>query len=163
MTGGTVGSAVGSRRASSRVAPMTGAAPPHRPGRGRAVAWLLLLTIAAGACVAREGALDPKGPVARDQAELFYIALWTSVGVFAVTTGLLVYAMVRRRRSDDEQRFPSTRFVVVGGIVPDGDEPGLRAAGVSAVYHPGASREEIVTGVRRLAAEAQAEKEEATI
>ncbi len=51
--------------------------------------------------------------------------------------------------------------VVVGGIVPDEDEAELKKAGVSAVYHPGAGREEIVGGVAGFARQAQAAKEEA--
>lgn len=45
--------------------------------------------------------------------------------------------------------------VVVGGIVPAEDEARLLAAGVSKVFHPGASRDEIITEVTRLAAEAR--------
>ena len=51
--------------------------------------------------------------------------------------------------------------VVVGGIVPDEDEAELKQAGVAAVFHPGAGREEIVGGVAALARAAQAAKEEA--
>jgi methylmalonyl-CoA mutase C-terminal domain/subunit len=46
--------------------------------------------------------------------------------------------------------------VVVGGIVPDEDERTLREAGVSRVFHPGASREDIVTCVAALARDARA-------
>lgn len=46
--------------------------------------------------------------------------------------------------------------VVVGGIVPPEDEAPLRAAGVAEIFHPGASREEIVATIRRLALEARA-------
>jgi len=46
--------------------------------------------------------------------------------------------------------------VVVGGIVPDEDEPALLAAGVSRIFHPGSRREEICTEVARLAGEARA-------
>jgi methylmalonyl-CoA mutase C-terminal domain/subunit len=49
--------------------------------------------------------------------------------------------------------------VVVGGIVPDEDEKKLKRAGVRQVFHPGASRDEIVSGVAALAAEARAAKE----
>src|SRR6516162_5506028 len=45
--------------------------------------------------------------------------------------------------------------VVVGGIVPPGDEPALLAAGVARVFHPGSSREEIVAAVGALAREAR--------
>jgi len=48
--------------------------------------------------------------------------------------------------------------VVVGGIVPDGDESKLKKAGVRHVFHPGASREEIVEVMARLAAQARAAK-----
>ena len=35
--------------------------------------------------------------------------------------------------------------VVVGGIVPDNEVPPLNEAGVAAVFHPGSSRDEIVS------------------
>jgi methylmalonyl-CoA mutase C-terminal domain/subunit len=47
--------------------------------------------------------------------------------------------------------------VVVGGIVPDDDEHALIDAGVSRVFHPGSSREEIVEAVAHLSREARAE------
>ncbi len=46
----------------------------------------------------------------------------------------------------------STIPVVVGGIVPGNDLDDLRAAGVAAVFGPGASADEIVATVRDLAA-----------
>jgi methylmalonyl-CoA mutase C-terminal domain/subunit len=49
--------------------------------------------------------------------------------------------------------------VVVGGIVPDEDERKLRKAGVKEIFHPGASREEIVSKVAKLASEARAAKD----
>jgi methylmalonyl-CoA mutase, C-terminal domain len=49
--------------------------------------------------------------------------------------------------------------VVVGGIVPDADEVKLKKAGVKHVFHPGASREEIVTTVAGLAAAARTTRE----
>ena len=45
--------------------------------------------------------------------------------------------------------------VVVGGIVPDGDEAALLAAGVAWVFHPGAGRAEITAAVAELAAAAR--------
>ena len=39
-------------------------------------------------------------------------------------------------------------LVIVGGIVPDDDIPGLKEAGVSAVFQPGASTQEIVDFIR---------------
>ena len=49
--------------------------------------------------------------------------------------------------------------VVIGGIVPDEDERKLKKAGVKEIFHPGASREEIVSKVARLASEARAAKD----
>jgi methylmalonyl-CoA mutase C-terminal domain/subunit len=49
--------------------------------------------------------------------------------------------------------------VVVGGIVPDDDEKKLKKTGVRRVFHPGASREEIVGAITSLANEARAIKE----
>jgi len=46
--------------------------------------------------------------------------------------------------------------VVVGGIVPDDEEALLAEAGVSQVFHPGSTRDEIVETVARLAREARA-------
>ena len=39
-------------------------------------------------------------------------------------------------------------LVVVGGIIPDEDIPGLKQAGVTAVFQPGASTQEIVEFIR---------------
>ena len=43
--------------------------------------------------------------------------------------------------------------VVVGGIVPDNEVPPLNEAGVAAVFHPGSSRDEIVSTLSQLIAE----------
>jgi methylmalonyl-CoA mutase C-terminal domain/subunit len=42
--------------------------------------------------------------------------------------------------------------IIVGGIVPADEQPALLAAGVSAIFGPGASRDEIVEHVAALAA-----------
>ncbi len=41
--------------------------------------------------------------------------------------------------------------VVVGGIIPEGDIPGLKEAGIAGVFLPGTSTQEIVDFVRKLA------------
>jgi methylmalonyl-CoA mutase C-terminal domain/subunit len=48
--------------------------------------------------------------------------------------------------------------VIVGGIIPDLDEVSLQRAGVSRVFHPGSSREDIVETVNHLAAQALRER-----
>ncbi len=76
------------------------------------------------------------------------------VGVSSLATDhLLLPRLVAALR---EAGLPHVR-VVVGGIVPPGEERALLAAGVSRVYHPGSSRDEIVNGVAELAAQARAE------
>jgi len=99
--------------------------------------------------------------------EVIYTAPWQSiagvvklaleedvdvVGVSSLATDhLLLPRLVAGLR---EAGIPHVR-VVVGGIVPAREERDLLAAGVSRVFHPGSSREEIVEGVARLAGEAQ--------
>jgi methylmalonyl-CoA mutase C-terminal domain/subunit len=48
--------------------------------------------------------------------------------------------------------------VVVGGIVPDGDEKQLLDAGVARVFHPGSALDDIAAFVRELAATSRAAK-----
>lgn len=50
--------------------------------------------------------------------------------------------------------------VVVGGIVPDEEELLLLDAGVSELFHPGSSRDEIVGAFHRLCAESRARRPE---
>ncbi len=51
--------------------------------------------------------------------------------------------------------------VVVGGIVPDADARDLMAAGVGHVFHPGASRDDIVTALVSLVHEVRARGQDA--
>jgi pivalyl-CoA mutase small subunit len=50
--------------------------------------------------------------------------------------------------------------VVVGGIIPDGEVELLTSAGVAHIFHPGATRDEIVGRIAELAAAARAETRE---
>lgn len=50
--------------------------------------------------------------------------------------------------------------VIVGGIIPQNEQPELVEAGVSAIFNPGATSEEIVETVRGLAREARAARNE---
>lgn len=71
------------------------------------------------------------------------------IGIGALATDhLLVPKLMDALRAADGGDIP----VVVGGIVPDDDEKALRAAGVAAVFHPGASRDEIVATITGLIA-----------
>ena len=49
--------------------------------------------------------------------------------------------------------------VIVGGIVPGDEQPALLAAGVSAIFGPGASRDDIVEHVAALAAQSRAARD----
>jgi methylmalonyl-CoA mutase C-terminal domain/subunit len=60
-----------------------------------------------------------------------------------------------------EERGMKDVLVVIGGIIPDADQPGLKAMGVSAVFRPGTAMQEIVDFIKtqraqRLAAEVKA-------
>jgi methylmalonyl-CoA mutase, C-terminal domain len=40
--------------------------------------------------------------------------------------------------------------ILVGGIIPDGDRPAMEAAGVTGIFGPGTSTEEIITHIHHL-------------
>ncbi len=66
--------------------------------------------------------LDPAGPVAEKQAELYWLVFWIAVAVFVLVEGLLVFAMIRfRQRSDDDtprQIHGNTRLEIMWTIIP---------------------------------------------
>jgi methylmalonyl-CoA mutase C-terminal domain/subunit len=79
------------------------------------------------------------------------------VGVSSLATDhLLLPKLVAALRGDGLGHVA----VVVGGIVPQEDEPMLHEGGVARVFHPGTAREEIVTEVTRLARAARAAAEQ---
>jgi methylmalonyl-CoA mutase C-terminal domain/subunit len=78
------------------------------------------------------------------------------IGISSLATDhLLVPKLMKALKKAGLEHVP----VVVGGIVPDEDERKLRKAGVRHVFHPGASREEIVSRVAELAEDARAAKD----
>lgn len=77
------------------------------------------------------------------------------IGISSLATDhLLVPKLMKALKKAQLEHIP----VVVGGIVPDDDEKKLKKAGVRHVFHPGASREEIVSRVAELAGEARIAK-----
>lgn len=53
-----------------------------------------------------QSALDPKGPVAQNQADIFYITLWVTLFLFVTVGGVLGWATWRyRQRKDDDPDF----------------------------------------------------------
>lgn len=78
------------------------------------------------------------------------------IGISSLATDhLLVPKLMKALKKGGLEHIP----VVVGGIVPDEDERKLKKAGVRHVFHPGASREEIVSKVAELATAARAAKD----
>jgi methylmalonyl-CoA mutase C-terminal domain/subunit len=78
------------------------------------------------------------------------------IGISSLATDhLLVPKLMKALKKAGLEHVP----VVIGGIVPDEDERKLRKAGVKEIFHPGASREEIVSKVAELAAAARAAKD----
>jgi methylmalonyl-CoA mutase C-terminal domain/subunit len=45
--------------------------------------------------------------------------------------------------------------IVIGGIIPEADIPGLKAAGIAGIFLPGTSTQEIVDFIRKLAQDRQ--------
>jgi cytochrome c oxidase subunit 2 len=56
----------------------------------------------------RQSALDPLGPVARNQAEIFYLTLWVTLFLFVTVGGALAFAIwkFRQRKGDDPNFIP---------------------------------------------------------
>ncbi|MBI3743993.1 MAG: cytochrome c oxidase subunit II [Chloroflexi bacterium] len=67
---------------------------------------LLLILFAAACSKGAQSTFDPKGPVARDQNDLFLLIFWLAVGVFILVEGLLVYSIIRFRRKKGDDTLP---------------------------------------------------------
>lgn len=74
------------------------------------------------------------------------------IGISSLATDHLLVPKLTKALSEAGLRHVR---VVVGGIVPDEDESMLLDAGVSRVFHPGSTREEITTEVDELARRAR--------
>lgn len=54
----------------------------------------------------RQSTFDPKGPLAKDQLDLFYITLWVVLFLFVTVGSALLYAVIRfRERKTDDPNF----------------------------------------------------------
>jgi cytochrome c oxidase subunit II len=66
--------------------------------------------------------LDPAGPVAEKEADLYWLVFWIATVVFVLVEGMLVFALFRfRRRSPDQtarQIHGNTRLEIVWTILP---------------------------------------------
>ncbi|MCC5833873.1 MAG: cytochrome c oxidase subunit II [Opitutales bacterium] len=56
----------------------------------------------------QQSALDPKGPIAQNQADIFYLILWVTLFLFITVGGALALAMwrFRERKGDDPNYIP---------------------------------------------------------
>lgn len=117
---------------------MRGSTPARRPGPGprqrrtaRGLAgWALLAIIAllAAGCGALDeppvqSALEPAGPVARAQDQLWDIVFPVAVAVFVLVQGAIIFAMIRYRAPRDEATPPNqiegnTRLEILWTIIP---------------------------------------------
>ncbi|MFP5462490.1 MAG: cobalamin B12-binding domain-containing protein [Gammaproteobacteria bacterium] len=88
--------------------------------------------------------------------DVVQIALQEDVDVIGISSLASDHLIVPRLMSALSQAGLGHVAVVVGGIVPDADVALLTAAGVARVFHPGATRDEIVDGVSGLAQKARA-------
>ena len=86
----------------------------RRGARTRAAAAAMLSSLLAG-CQGIQSALDPAGAVAADIARLWWVLLFGAVAIYALTMGLLLYAV--RSRFERRPRLRQTAFVVGGGLV----------------------------------------------
>jgi cytochrome c oxidase subunit II len=73
-----------------------------------------------GACSTDTGALDPRGPVAAETADHWWLLFWMGLAVYVVVMGLLLYAIMRARRQANPNLNPpisDRAFFTVGGLV----------------------------------------------
>ena len=63
----------------------------------------LLLVVAVAACsTAPQSTFDPKGPLAAQQLNLFWLIFWIAAAVFVIVEGALIYSIFRFRRKKDQ-------------------------------------------------------------
>ena len=80
------------------------------------------------------------------QTQLQEAADVIGVSILSGAPGVIVSKLIEERNRNGLQDVP----VVVGGIVPDEEVEELKKLGVAAVFHPGASLQEICDTVHRL-------------
>ncbi|MDX1434182.1 MAG: cobalamin-dependent protein [Gammaproteobacteria bacterium] len=95
----------------------------------------------------------------QDVAAVVRLALQEDVDVIGVSSLATDHLLVPKLTEALAMAGLAHVRVVVGGIVPDEDEPMLAEAGVSRVFHPGSTREDIVETVARLAEDARRDRD----
>jgi cytochrome c oxidase subunit II len=95
--------------------------PPTRRGRLLAGLGLLVFVLAACAENAPQDVLDPAGPIARKQDDLWNLVFPIAVAVFVIVEGLLVYALIkfRHREGREAKQFHgNTKAEVALTVIP---------------------------------------------
>ena len=87
------------------------------------------------------------------------LALQEDVDVIGISSLATDHLLVPKLTEALRQAGLDHVHVVVGGIVPDEDESVLMKAGVSRVFHPGSTRDEIIAAVDGLARQARVERD----
>jgi len=68
--------------------------------------WLGFVFLVGCDFQSRQSTFDPKGPVAREQLDLFYITVWVVLFLFVAVGSVLLYAVIRfRERKTDDPDF----------------------------------------------------------
>ena len=95
----------------------------------------------------------------QDVAAVVQLALQEDVDVVGISSLATDHLLVPKlTRALSEAGLGHVR-VVVGGIVPDEDESMLVESGVSRVFHPGSTRDEIIREVDGLARQARCDRD----
>jgi cytochrome c oxidase subunit II len=86
----------------------------------RVLLFTILSLLTLGACRFENGALDPRGPVASDTADHWWVMFWLGLAVYVIVMGLLLYAIMRARRQADPTANPpisDRAFFTAGGLI----------------------------------------------
>ena len=95
----------------------------------------------------------------QETAAVVQLALQEDVDVIGISSLATDHLLVPKLTEALSQAGLGHVRVVVGGIVPDEDESMLLKAGVSRVFHPGSTRDDIVTEVDALARQARRDRD----
>ena len=97
----------------------------------------------------------------QETAAVVQLALQEDVDVIGISSLATDHLLVPKLTEALSQAGLGHVRVVVGGIVPDEDERMLLEAGVSRVFHPGSSRDDIIEQVDGLARQARRDRDAA--
>jgi len=97
----------------------------------------------------------------QETAAVVQLALQEDVDVIGISSLATDHLLVPKLTEALSQAGLGHVRVVVGGIVPDEDERMLMQAGVSRVFHPGSSRDDIIEQVDGLARQARRDRDAA--